>query len=223
MYLSNRPVVHLPPRAIVVRGPNGVLHRLGFGDAPINGPLDKAKQALLNAGYAGAECRTETVYYPNGSGGSYTQNVCSAPGYDGSFDADLASKMTPAQLAAQRQYELNSGTGEGQLQSYFQATAGAPNIAVGATTGAAAVGNKTVAANWDSSLNPVKAPPPAAPTPPPAAAPTPPAAPPAAPPPASSSLPAGLNLSSSVAGFPLWAVGLAGLAFLPMLFSGGRR
>lgn len=103
----------------------------GLG-ATINA-LQTAKSNLQAAGYDGVECRTETVSYP---GGSYDQDICSAPGYTGGIDATLASKMTPAQLAAQNAYEQAAGAGSASTPDYFQMTAGAPNMSVSQTTAA---------------------------------------------------------------------------------------
>ena len=125
----------------------------GLGD-DTQATLNAAQQALLAAGYTGAECHTETVGYP---GGSYTQNVCSAPGYSGGTDASLVTKMTPAQLAAQRGYELNSGEGTPATLDYFQQTAGAPNIAITNSTAPAATPgantpNSSLAPDWFGTL-----------------------------------------------------------------------
>lgn len=114
--------------------------------------LNNAKSALLAAGYTGAECHEETVYYP---GGSYQQDICSAPGYTGGSDANLVALMSPAQLAAQRAYETASGEGTSATPDYFQMTAGAPNIAVGQSTapsGGASATTANVAPDWFSTL-----------------------------------------------------------------------
>lgn len=218
MYLSNRRPSLSPPVRVVIRGPNSVLRRLGLGDVV----LDQAKQRLLDAGYAGVECRTETVYYPNGGGGSYTQNICSAPGYDGGFNADLALKMSPAMLAAQRQGELAAG--EGHLQDYFQSTLGAPNIAVSQVTGTAASGAATVAADW---ARPPVLPPPPVPTPVKMPIRVPDAPSPAAQQVSTKAVGTTPGIAESVlggalSGLPMWAIGLGVLALVPLIF-GGRR
>ena len=96
--------------------------RHGFGDV-----LSQAQQDLTNAGYANTQCEVQKVCTP--AGDCYTQNVCSAPGFEQGFDANLALQMTPAQLAAQRAYELNAGGGNAS-QDYFQWSNPAPNTSV---------------------------------------------------------------------------------------------
>lgn len=92
------------------------LGRVGLGDS-----LSDAQARLVAAGYSGAQCGTELVTYP---GGSYTQDICSAPGYQGGMEPGLVNQMTPAQLAAQRAYEQNTydtwNPPGGSQQSYFQ-------------------------------------------------------------------------------------------------------
>ncbi len=116
--------------------------------------LNKAKTALQSAGYDGVECHQETVYFPNGAGGSYVQNICSAPGYTGGSDANLVALMSPAQLAAQRAYEVAGGEGGASTPSYFQQTAGASNISIGTSTAPTTPsgGATNVAPDWFSTL-----------------------------------------------------------------------
>ncbi len=94
-----------------------------------------AKAALINAGYAGAECHTEKVFTPDGN--FYTQNICAAPGYSGGDEANLVLAMSPAQLAAQRAYEVAQGAGTSATPDYFQWTAGAANIQISNPTNGA--------------------------------------------------------------------------------------
>lgn len=112
--------------------------------------LNNAKTALTAAGYSGAECHQETVYYP--PNGSYVQNICSAPGYTGGTEANLVALMSPAQLAAQRAYEVASGEGTSATPSYFQQTVGAPNIAIGKSTAPSGGAGANVAPDWFSTL-----------------------------------------------------------------------
>jgi len=105
--------------------------------------LAQAKAKMLAAGYAGAECHTETI---NDLGGNYTQNVCSAPGYTGGSEANLIAMMSPAQLAAQRAYEQSVGEGTSATPSYFQMTSGDPNVTVSNSTGSTSAFNSSTAA-----------------------------------------------------------------------------
>ena len=118
--------------------------RLGFGDV-----LTAAQQALVNAGYANSQCEVQKVCTP--AGDCYTQNVCSSPGFEQGFDANLALQMTPAQLAAQKAYELNAGGGNA-AQDYFQWSNPAPFTSVlqstsGGASAPAASTSTTTAAN----------------------------------------------------------------------------
>lgn len=129
------------------------LPNLDNGQLDPNVLMSQARQNLIAAGYAGAECHTETVGFP---GGSYKQNVCSAPGYTGGTEANLILAMTPQQLAAQRAYEQAQGEGTSATPDYFQMTAGAPNIAVSNPTGGSTPNNpnttSTLAPDWLTQL-----------------------------------------------------------------------
>lgn len=96
---------------------------IGLGDV-----LTDAQNLLVQAGYAGAQCRTERVALPMADPSTgktfYEQNICSAPGFGDGFMAEavlnstLAHPGTGVDLNAQRVYALAHGGGDDA--SYFQ-------------------------------------------------------------------------------------------------------
>lgn len=102
----------------------------GMGDV-----LSDAQANLMRAGYSDVTCRTERIYLPMADPQTglnyYTQNVCSAPGYIGAFDADVVANQsqystpgTGVDLAAERRYLMSQGDGPGTGQSYIEAFSG---------------------------------------------------------------------------------------------------
>ena len=102
----------------------------GMGDV-----LSDAQANLQRAGYSNVTCRTERIYLPMADPATglnyYTQNVCSAPGYIGAFDADVVANQsqystpgTGVDLAAERRYLMSQGDGPGTGQSYIEAFSG---------------------------------------------------------------------------------------------------
>lgn len=102
----------------------------GMGDV-----LSDAQANLLRAGYSDVTCRTERIYLPMPDPATglnyYTQNVCSAPGYIGAFNADVVANQsqystpgTGVDLAAERRYQISQGDGPGTGQSYIEAFSG---------------------------------------------------------------------------------------------------
>jgi hypothetical protein len=81
--------------------------------------LQQAQQYLNRAGYSGVECHEEKVFFPgidpNTGLNYYTQEICTAPGFTGSFDVDAilnstyATPGTGVNLEAERAYLMREG------------------------------------------------------------------------------------------------------------------
>lgn len=103
-------------------GPRSSVRTRGVGDV-----LSDAQRALTAAGWQNVSCRTEKVYFPgvdpNTGLNYYEQDVCSVPGTNESFDANIAAMSRPGygvDLAAERAYYQRNDADFGQERSYFQ-------------------------------------------------------------------------------------------------------
>lgn len=109
---GGRPIVSgAPVRAMRRRGVSGLGSPATVAEA----------QRILQATYPGAQCRAEEVGYP---GGSYVQEVCSAPGFIGGMmvDAILQNRSTgggQVDLAAQRAWDVANGGQHADNISYY--------------------------------------------------------------------------------------------------------
>jgi hypothetical protein len=121
-----------------------ILPRRGAGIGDMFDPttLTEAQKNLTAAGYQGVTCRTERVALPMTDPATgknyYDQQVCSAPGYIGGFDANLVANASTlahpgygVDLAAERAYLTSQGGGHSH--SYFEDFTG-PTVQVLAQT-----------------------------------------------------------------------------------------
>lgn len=81
-----------------------------------------AAKAYAAAGFTNVTCGAQTVTSP---GGSYTQNVCSIPGYSEGFDAAATVGLSPAQIQAVMK---NQVTSSGAGTNYFSNPVGGATV-----------------------------------------------------------------------------------------------
>lgn len=88
----------------------------------LSGPNEDAQARLTQAGYVGAQCRTERVFLPMPDPATgrafYDQNYCSVPGYVGGFQVEAINNTGLQNLVDERASLSYSGSNPGYFQTY---------------------------------------------------------------------------------------------------------